>query len=258
MSLQSQVYILWPTLLALTGFAARCMGLDVRRAAGGMLLLALVPAGWTLPRQARLSLGWIGLLAILTCGLLLPVSRVSTLGDVSYSIYLWHWPLFVLYRTLTGSAEVGLLAGMAIIGLTILIARLTTRYVENLIRNPRRGKGNSVWAIGRGAGATAGVLVLSVAWGLMYVNAKRVDQAPIAQEDPRYPGARALEPGFRQAAVPNARLYPGPPAVRDDLPDVYSDDCQSSERGEDFSSWTYGRQGARTTIALVGGSHSAH
>ena len=217
MSLQGQVYILWPTLLALTGFAARRMGLNLRRAVGGMLLLlfvssltysvittrldqpfayfdtlarlweisiggllALVPAGWTVPRQARLPLGWIGLLAILTCGLLLPVSRVfpgyaalwptlavaliilagssgsafgadrllsikplASLGDVSYSIYLWHWPLFVFYRTLTGSAKIGLLAGLAIIGLTIFLARLTTRYVENPIRNPRQRQGQS-------------------------------------------------------------------------------------------------------------------
>jgi peptidoglycan/LPS O-acetylase OafA/YrhL len=332
MSLQGQVYILWPILLALTGFAARRMGLDVRRAVGGMLLLlfvasltysvvttrlnqpfayfdtlarlweisiggllALVPPGWKMPRRARLPLGWIGLLAILTCGLLLPVSRVfpgyaalwptlavaliilagssgsafgadrllsikplASLGDVSYGIYLWHWPLFVFYRTLTGSAEIGLLAGLAIIGLTIILAWLTTRYVENPIRNPQRGKGNPVWAIGVGAGAIAGLLALAIGWGLVYLHAKRADQVHIAEDDPRYPGARALEPGFSRAGPPNARLYPGPLAVRDDLPDVYADGCQSSEWGEDFFSCTYGRQGARTTIALVGGSHSTH
>ena len=270
MSLQGQVYILWPTLLALTGFAARRMGLNVRRAVGGMLLLvfagsltysvittrldqpfayfdtlarlweislggllALVPAGWTLPGKARLPLGWIGLLAILSCGLLLPVSRVfpgyaalwptlavaliilagssgsafgadrflsikplASLGDVSYSIYLWHWPLFVFYRTLTGAAQVGLLAGLAIIVLTIILARLTTRYVENPIRNARSGKGSPVRAIAVGAGAIAGVLTLALAWGLVYFHAKRADQVPIALDDPRYPGARALEPGF--------------------------------------------------------------
>lgn len=46
--------------------------------------------------------------------------------------------------------------------------------------------------------------------------------------------------------------------MRDDLPDVYADGCQVSERREDFFSCTYGRKSARTTIALVGGSHSTH
>ena len=86
--------------------------------------MALVPVGWQVPRPLRLPMGWVGLLARPSCGLLLPVSRVfpgyaalwptlavaliilagtsgsalgadrllttrplTALGDVSYSIY---------------------------------------------------------------------------------------------------------------------------------------------------------------------------
>ena len=82
MSLQGQVYILWPTLLALTGFAARRMGLDLRRAVGGMLLLLFVssltysvittrldqPFAYfdTLARLWEISIG--GLLALVPAG----------------------------------------------------------------------------------------------------------------------------------------------------------------------------------------------
>ena len=266
MSLQGQVYILWPTLLALTGFAARRMGLDVRRAVGGMLLLLFVasltysvvttrldqPFAYfdTLARLWEISIGGLR-------GLLLPVSRVfpgyaalwptlavaliilagtsgsvlgadrllttkplTALGDVSYSIYLWHWPLFVFYRTLSGTPDVGLMAGLVIIGATIVLAQLTTRYVEDPIRRPRRGKGSPVRAIAVGAGAIAGVLVLAVGWGLVYLNAKRVDQAPIMADDPRYPGANGAGTGdppcgtAERKIVPRATCGTGRPAGR--------------------------------------------
>jgi peptidoglycan/LPS O-acetylase OafA/YrhL len=53
-------------------------------------------------------------------------------GKLSYSAYLWHWPLFALYRY--GYGEPGTLAAGVILALTFLLAWLTYRYIETPTR----------------------------------------------------------------------------------------------------------------------------
>lgn len=331
LSLQGQIYLLWPILLSLAVWAGRRAGLDVRRSVALVLgvvvvaslsysivatridqpfayfntftriwqisiggLLALNPTRWNLSRPGRVALGWVGLLAILSCGLLLPVSRVfpgyaalwptlagaaiiiagrsgsplgadrllsirplTALGDVSYSIYLWHWPLFIFYRIVTGTTDIGLLPGIILVALTIVLAVLTTRYVESPIRHAPHRTDSPLRTLGKGALAVAAVLGLAVGWGLLYLQAKRADLQVIADDDPRYPGARALDPDFA-APIPNVRPYPGPLAVRNDLAAVYADGCQQVYEQDSVLSCVYGDATARHTIALVGGSHSTH
>jgi len=69
---------------------------------------------------------------------LLLSSRISSyIGDRSYSIYLWHWPFIVLSSYLFPGAEFALLIS---VGLGIICAIVTYRYIENPIRkNPESG-----------------------------------------------------------------------------------------------------------------------
>jgi len=63
------------------------------------------------------------------------------LGERSYSIYLWHWPVFVLTQPHM-SSELGswsLLAGR--LGLTLILSELSYRVVENILR------GRSGWRV---------------------------------------------------------------------------------------------------------------
>src|SRR5207344_599618 len=53
-------------------------------------------------------------------------------GLISYSAYLWHWPLLAFFRY--GHPAVGAPAGLVIFGLTLLLAWLTYRYVERPAR----------------------------------------------------------------------------------------------------------------------------
>jgi peptidoglycan/LPS O-acetylase OafA/YrhL len=55
------------------------------------------------------------------------------LGLVSYSAYLWHWPLLAFYRY--GFGQIGLFAGVTLFGLTLLLAWLTFRFVEQPARH---------------------------------------------------------------------------------------------------------------------------
>jgi len=82
--------------------------------------LAIIWAG--APQLRWGPLGWMKLRA------------VQWVGDNSYSIYLWHWPLlilapFVLLEELTTPIKLGLLA------LTLILAALTKRLVEDPLRS---------------------------------------------------------------------------------------------------------------------------
>ena len=55
------------------------------------------------------------------------------IGDISYSLYLWHWPLIVLWKTYSGGA-IHYLDGSAIFVTAVVLAWLTKRFVEDPIR----------------------------------------------------------------------------------------------------------------------------
>ena len=125
----------------------------------------------TAPVALRVAMAWLGILALVSCGLLVDVQGafpgwiaawplaaaalvliagttahplsvdrlLSTrpavvLGDISYGLYLVHWPLLALYLARTGKERAGLLDGLVLILLSLLLAWLLTRLVDTPIR----------------------------------------------------------------------------------------------------------------------------
>lgn len=66
---------------------------------------------------------------------LLKLRPLVWMGLISYSAYLWHWPLLAFYRY--GNSEISLLAGSFIFVVTILLAWLSYHYVETPCRRSR-------------------------------------------------------------------------------------------------------------------------
>jgi peptidoglycan/LPS O-acetylase OafA/YrhL len=58
---------------------------------------------------------------------------MTFLGDISYSLYLWHWPVIVCWTAWRGDSP-GVLAGILIIAVSVLLAWLTKVTVEDRIR----------------------------------------------------------------------------------------------------------------------------
>ncbi|WP_249266408.1 MULTISPECIES: acyltransferase [unclassified Pseudonocardia] len=141
-------------------------------ALGGLLALWIsrIEGRPELTAGARMALGWLGVLALVSCGVLLQVDRafpgwaalwptvaaalvivagrsghplgadrllagplLRSIGDLSFPLYLWHWPILVLALVYTGDERLSLGAGAVVIGVSFVLAWLTHRFVKRPI-----------------------------------------------------------------------------------------------------------------------------
>jgi peptidoglycan/LPS O-acetylase OafA/YrhL len=63
---------------------------------------------------------------------LLGIPPIQHIGDTSYSIYLWHWPIIALWPYAVG--DISTVDSLLIVGLTLGLATLSKKYVEDQFR----------------------------------------------------------------------------------------------------------------------------
>ncbi|QCU77108.1 acyltransferase [Citricoccus sp. SGAir0253] len=257
------------------------------------------------PRRAALVLGWAGLAAMLMAGLgydsstvfpgaaallptlgaaavivagmdgrqqegvgaLLSLRPVTWVGDISYSLYLWHWPLIVVATYL--SDGLGWRTGLVAIVVSVLPAWLSYRFVEKpfqawrWVRPPAR-------AIRVGLAGTAAVVVVAVsldvyssrsgptAWASPTYDASVQEAATGADAPPVGMELLAQDPAAARPPAPGATLVPALGDVKDDLPESYGEGCIQGRRDVEPAACVYGPDDAEVRIALVGDSHAGH
>lgn len=85
------------------------------------------------------------------------------IGRRSYSLYLWHWPVFVLLRwTLGFETPMARLGGVL---LTFVLAELSWRFIEQPLRHSPRLRGAPAWPVVAG-GLACLCIAATVAWGI--------------------------------------------------------------------------------------------
>ena len=103
-------------------------------------------------------------IALLSPGILLRTAPMRFLGRISYALYLWHWPLLVLPVVALGRRARRPSHALALVGIAVAVATLSTVLVEEPIR---RGSGQ---ATGRRQAIVVGglgmALLLSVGVGV--------------------------------------------------------------------------------------------
>ncbi|GAB3520683.1 acyltransferase family protein [Arthrobacter monumenti] len=184
---------------------------------------------------------------------------IQWLGNVSYSVYLWHWPLIALLPFASGD-QLGRLDKFFILVATLLLAGLSKAWVEDRFRF---GKTRSPLVASyrfAAAGMTAVVAVGAVQiMEVEYREGKAAEQlqAAIEGDNPCF-GAAALAEGNEHCPPPktDAELVPGPALAAEDMPKGSVEECQPYPPYEDRATCTFGS--GPKQVALVGNSHAGH
>lgn len=197
------------------------------------------------------------------------------LGNIAYSLYLWHWPLLIVLTALIGREEPPFVLGVAVIAASLILADLTYRHVESPLRqhrrrpttadDPVRDAHASLTDIPGRARALGGVGVATLAAGLLTVQpgyAALAGNAANETFDPaRYPGVMAQfgaeypdEPARPEPAVA-AGIFPAPGDQGCLVFIPEPTDLYPAELGGD-ANCIYGDTEAELTVVVAGGSHA--
>jgi len=178
--------------------------------------------------------------------ILMRVRPVTWLGDVSYGVYLWHWPLIVLVPSALG-APLGTGAKLGIVAASLLLAWGSKVAIEDPFRFGRYWRART-WR-GLLVGAVGSVLVLVLPTATIVSIESRAAAAQQAVEDAVEEGLAAGEPDPSEPLVPSV-------VERVEDRGIMYDCFDFAYQG--LTECTYGADESTLRIALVGDSHAAH
>lgn len=246
-------------------------------------------------KTAGVIIGWIGIVAIITCGALIETSKLfpgyATLwptlacalillntgddrfnvnrvlrtspliyiGNISYALFLWHWPVLIFFLMKTDREHAGLAGGIFVIIVSLAGASLTTKHIEG--RFTLEILTSTMNRRGAFRVLTAMTVIILILPGLAFGYVKTKQNTVLKDNDPNYPGALALESNFNYEGSDNVEVIPNHFNVKQDIPSVYENNlaCIEDSRGLNVISCDYGKiHNPERVIALVGGSYSAH
>lgn len=261
------------------------------------LLLARPDRRPVLGDGVRAAVSWTGLAAILACALLYdagtpfpgtaalgpvlaaaaviwagtPTGRLSPaplLGwrpvrytaDISYSLYLWHWPVIVFAPFALGH-DPGLVERVLLLAGAVLLSALTKRYVEDPVRFARRWDLHRTRRVLGLTAASTVVLALAAGCALGVAKHRVAEQEQIARQVATDPpdclGAGAMDPEDPcHNPDLDGLLVPAPEATEDDVaehPECWVDVYESDLRDCDFGPVD---DPDVPHVALVGDSHA--
>jgi peptidoglycan/LPS O-acetylase OafA/YrhL len=209
-------------------------------------------------------------------GRVLSVPVLRAIGRVSYSWYLWHWPVLLLMPHLRGHPA-GLADGLTAAIVSAGLAVITLHLVENPVRLAGPLRRSAVGSLALGGAATAvavcvGVVLLVVVVPVpigrgVAVAAPKISAAPPPPTRAADPYDAAVEQAFAQAqaavaasadltAVPS-NLTPALSEAVADKAAVFVNGCVRSWREVGQSECATADTASATTVVLTGDSHAA-
>ncbi|CCH18873.1 acyltransferase family protein [Micromonospora lupini] len=203
--------------------------------------------------------------------LLLGRQPLRYVGGISYSLYLWHWPVLIAAQAQFGDLGVG--AALAVVAVSAIPAALTYHLVENPVRRSPTLTDQPAVALRVGAVCTGAAALAGLAFQLAIPSADsptpassvimgQVPGASTQAAPPSAPGAAALgsSPRTSRAGLPVDRvdsITPNPVTAARDAPSLLATkSCHVSLESSTPEVCVYGKKDAATTIALVGDSHA--
>lgn len=241
-------------------------------------------------RLARALTGWAGIAALLACGIVLDVSTMfpgwiaivplaaagavvvaghsghrwgvdallstrpaAFVGDISYALYLVHWPVLVLWLHHSGQQRAGLLDGLVVLAGSVLLAWLVTRAVDAPVRRSRWLEARPWRALTAIAASFALVLAGAGGWWLVLNQQSPQETTASAEDLPTDEVATTVPTVIRPAGWQLGSQWPdlpqrcaGPWAPSVSFPHVTCQQLLPGDTDVDTSE----------TIVVVGSSHS--
>ena len=197
-------------------------------------------------------------------GALLSLGPFTWIGNISYSLYLWHWPLIVVGTYLFDGLT--LTQGLLIIAISLVPAVLSYRYLERPLLHWRYLEHH-----GTALGLTAIVMCcVAIAGSSILLVPKPSNTAGFIPTPLLVPGAtlpaaepvRGAELLATDPSVGRPQDMPGefvPLAIyaAQDTPDTVARGCHQNVNEDEAESCTFGDEAAEYRIAIVGDSHAA-
>lgn len=202
-------------------------------------------------------------------GRMLCLPWMRAIGRLSYSWYLWHWPLLVLAPVALGH-PLGWAGRAAAVSASFALAVLTLRYLERPIRYARPLRASTGRSLMLGSAVTAAAVCAALLLPILvptpvghHTPAASPVSHPATQSAAGDPlsGAvadaqAAVEAAARGMPVP-ADLSPPLIEAAGDKPSIFLDGCVRSWLEVGVPDCVSGDPAATTTVALIGDSHAA-
>jgi peptidoglycan/LPS O-acetylase OafA/YrhL len=282
-------------LVALYGVRAGRLWITVEKRRSGVVYSAPPETGWgrsVAARRGQTILGWAGLAAIIVAAVtlnddsafpgpaalppvlgaaavivtggpakLLGLRPLGRIGDYSYSLYLWHWPLLIIGPAVLGH-DLCLSERLGLCAVALVLGALTYHFVENPVRHRRTLTARPIrgLAIGLGlSGLTAGFAALALVFPPTVPTGGIAPDTGTALRTARNPAAELghlIDTAEGVRRVPG-NLVPTLTAAPTDEVTPQTDGChQALGSSVRQPACTYGPAAATRTVVVVGDSHA--
>ncbi len=231
----------------------------------------------------------VGAALVVVAGLKTPLTAPSRLlataparwiGRISYSLYLWHWPLLVLPVAALGE-ELPTAARLGLALLTFPIAALSQRFVEEPIRRGRITGLRTHRTLALAGATSVAVAVMALGLGqtgplagtALGGNGGPTPELVLPTPAPTSSASVSPSPSGGQTGSPESPGWPSlPPTIggpvpddlipplreaRSDVPSIHRDGCHLQAPDVRSGECAYAALDSKTTVVLFGDSHAA-